>query len=169
MDVNLEKEIKNLLTHDLAINDVDKLKHLLRGPKNILYIADNAGETVFDRLLIEELLKQEAKVTYAVKDAPILNDATFYDAETAGITRKANVISIGTDCTGILLDECSSKFLKELENCSFIISKGQGNYESLSTMPQKEIFFLLRVKCPIIAEDVGAETGSAILKACTIS
>jgi uncharacterized protein with ATP-grasp and redox domains len=164
MDINLEKDIKDALSNDLTINDIDKLKRSLLESKKVLYLADNAGETVFDKLLIEELLKQEVEVTYAVKDAPILNDATFQDAETAGITRIANVISIGTDCTGMLLGECSPKFLKEFENCSFIISKGQGNYESLSDITHKEIFFLLKVKCPIIAEDVGVKTGSTILK-----
>jgi uncharacterized protein with ATP-grasp and redox domains len=95
----------------------------------VLYLADNAGETFFDRLLIEELLKQNAEVTYAVKDAPILNDATFEEAEAAGIAEIAKVMSIGTDCTGILLRECSPTFLEEIQNSNFIISKGQGNYE----------------------------------------
>jgi uncharacterized protein with ATP-grasp and redox domains len=85
-DINLEKEIEELLYQDLAINDIDKLKMALRESKKVLYLADNAGETVFDRPLIEELVKQN-EVIYAVKDAPILNDATFQDAEIAGITR----------------------------------------------------------------------------------
>lgn len=164
LDINLEKEISDVLIDELAINDVDKLRESLLEPKRILYLADNAGETVFDKLLIEELLKQKAEVIYAVKDKPILNDATFQDAKAAGITKIANVISIGTDCTGILLRECAPKFLNEFEKCSLVISKGQGNYESLSDISDKEIFFLLKVKCPIIAEDVGVKTGSAILK-----
>lgn len=166
-DVDLEKEIENGLNSSLVINDIDKLKELLvSGSRNrkVLYLADNAGETVFDRILVEELLKNRAEVTYAVKDAPILNDATFHDAETAGITEITNVISIGADCTGVLFEECSPAFLDEFESSDCVISKGQGNYESLSDIKHKEIFFLLKVKCPIIAEDIGAETGSAILK-----
>jgi uncharacterized protein with ATP-grasp and redox domains len=164
LDINLEKEISDVLNDSLAINDVDKLREAIIESKNILYLADNAGETVFDKLLIEELVKQKAQVVYAVKDAPILNDATFQDAEAAGITKIAKVISIGTDCTGILVRECSSKFLNDFENCRLVISKGQGNYESLNDTSDKEIFFLLKVKCPIIAEDVGVKTGLAILK-----
>lgn len=164
MDIDLEKDIEDVLSNDLAINDIDKLKASLSGSEKVLYLADNAGETVFDKLFIEELLKRNAKVTYAVKEAPILNDATFHDAETAGIKKIADVISIGTDCTGILFGECSQKFLREFENCSFVISKGQGNYESLSDASNKEIFFLLKVKCSIIAEDLGIKTGSAVLK-----
>jgi uncharacterized protein with ATP-grasp and redox domains len=164
LDIDLEEDIGNVLSHDLAINDVDKLKQSLLRSKKVLYLADNAGETVFDKLLIEILLTQKVEVTYAVKDEPILNDATFQDAEIAGITKIANVISIGTDCTGILFEECSKKFLREWKNCNLVISKGQGNYESLSDKLHKEIFFLLKVKCQIIAEDVGVKTGSAILK-----
>jgi uncharacterized protein with ATP-grasp and redox domains len=164
VDINLEKDVEDVLSNDLAIDDVDKLKESIFESKKMLYLADNAGETVFDRILVEELLKQDVEVTYAVKDAPILNDATFRDAEIAGITKIANVISIGTDCMGVLFRECSPKFLEEFENSSFVISKGQGNYESLSNIQHKEIFFLLKVKCPIIAEDIKVKTGSAILK-----
>jgi uncharacterized protein with ATP-grasp and redox domains len=162
--INLKKEIEDVLGNELAINDIDHLKESILESGKVLYLADNAGETIFDRILIQELLKQDVEVTYAVKDAPILNDATFQDAETAGTTKIANVISIGTDCMGVLFRECSPKFLKEFENSNFVISKGQGNYESLNDIQHKEMFFLLKVKCPIIAEDIGVETGSAILK-----
>lgn len=164
LDINIEKDVENVLSNDLAINDIDKLRKSLLNAKKVLYLADNAGETVFDKLLIEELLKQKAEVVYAVKDAPILNDATFQDAKTAGITKIVEVISIGTDCTGVMLKECSQKFLDELRNCNIIISKGQGNYESLNDLKHKDIFFLLKVKCPLIAEEIGAKVGSAVLK-----
>jgi uncharacterized protein with ATP-grasp and redox domains len=164
VDINLEKEIEDVLSNELAINDIDQLKESILESRKVLYLADNAGETIFDRILIEELSARNVEVTYAVKDAPILNDATFRDAEIAGITKIASVISIGTDCMGVLFRECSTKFLKEFENSSFVISKGQGNYESLNDIQHKEIFFLLKVKCPIIAEDIGVKTGSAILK-----
>jgi hypothetical protein len=164
VDINLEKEVEKVLDSELAINDIDQLKKSVLKSGKALYLADNAGETVFDRVLIEELLKRNVEVTYAVKDAPILNDATFRDAEIAGITQMAKVISIGTDCTGVLFKECSKKFLEEFENSSLVISKGQGNYESLDDIEHKEIFFLLKIKCPIIAEDVEVETGSIILK-----
>jgi uncharacterized protein with ATP-grasp and redox domains len=161
--INLEKEVKNVLYNELAINDIDQLKESLFKSRKVLYLADNAGETVFDRILVEELLKQNVEVTYAVKDAPILNDATFRDAEIAGITKMAKVMSIGTDCTGVLFKECSKEFLKEIENSNLVISKGQGNYESLNDVKNKKIFFLLKIKCPIIAENIGAKTSSIVL------
>lgn len=164
VDIDLEKEVENILDNELAINDIDQLKKSVLKSKKVLYLADNAGETVFDEILIEELLKRNVEVVYAVKDAPILNDATFRDAEIAGITHIAKVISIGTDCTGVLFEECSKEFLREFQNSNFVISKGQGNYESLNDVENKEIFFLLKIKCPIIAEDIRAKTGSIVLK-----
>lgn len=163
-DINLESEVQNVLKGELAINDIDQLRQSFLKSKSLLYLADNAGETFFDRILIEILLKQNVKVTYAVKDAPILNDATFQDAEIAGISQMVKVMSIGTDCTGILFKECSDDFLSEFERADLIISKGQGNYESLNDVEGKEIFFLLKIKCPIIADDAVVETSSLILK-----
>jgi len=164
MEINLKQEIQNVLEGELGINDIDLLKKSALKSKSTLYLADNAGETFFDRILIGELVKRDIDVTYVVKGAPILNDATLRDAEIAGIESVAKVISTGTDCTGLLFRECSKKFLREFENSSLVISKGQGNYESLNDVKNKEIFFLLKIKCPIIAEDIGAKTGSIVLK-----
>ena len=163
VNINLEKEVRDILDNELVINDIDRLKKAFLKSKKALYLADNAGETVFDRILIEEIVKRNVDVTYVVKDAPILNDATFRDAETAGITNIARIMSIGTDCTGVLFEECSKEFLREFQNSSLVISKGQGNYESLNDIKNKEIFFLLKIKCPIIADNVGAETSSTVL------
>jgi hypothetical protein len=118
----------------------------------------------FDRILIEELVRRGVNVTYVVKGAPILNDATLQDAKMAGIDRLAKVTSTGTDCIGVLLNECSREFLRRFENSELVISKGEANYESLSDIKKQGIFFLLKVKCPIIAEDVGTRTGSIVLK-----
>jgi len=164
MEINLRQAVEKMLGGELVINDIERLKKSALESKNILYLADNAGETFFDRTLIEELEKQNINVTYVVKGAPILNDATFRDAEMAGIDGVANVVSTGTDCVGVLFNECSKEFLKEFENSRLVISKGQGNYESLNDVKNKEIFFLLKIKCPIIAEDIGAKTGSIVLK-----
>ena len=163
-EIDIDKEVKNLLDCSLAINDIAQLKKSALKIKNILYLADNAGETFFDRILIDELVKRKIKVTYVVKTAPILNDATLQDAELSGITNVAKVMTTGTDCIGIFFKECSKEFLKEFERSKLVISKGQGNYESLSNIKNKEIYFLLKVKCPIIAENIGARVGSIVLK-----
>jgi uncharacterized protein with ATP-grasp and redox domains len=164
LEIDVEKEVQKVLDGKLAINNIGQLKRSAQKSENILYLADNAGETFFDRILVEELVKRDINVTYVVKGGSILNDATLRDAEIAGINSVAKVISTGTDCTGILFSECSKHFLREFENCRLVISKGQGNYESLNDVRNKEIFFLLRIKCPIIAEDIGAKKASTVLK-----
>lgn len=164
IEIDVEKEVQKVLEGKLAINDIDQLKGSAQKSKDILYLADNAGETFFDRILIGELVRRDINVTYVVKGGPILNDATLRDAEMAGINSVAKVISTGTDCAGVLFSECSKHFLREFEKSSLVISKGQGNYESLNDVKNKEIFFLLKIKCPIIAEDIGAKKASTVLK-----
>jgi uncharacterized protein with ATP-grasp and redox domains len=164
IEIDIEQEVQKVLEGKVAINDITQLRESAQKSKDILYLADNAGETFFDRILIGELVKRDINVTYVVKGGPILNDATLRDAEMAGINSVAKIVSTGTDCTGILFSECSKHFLREFENCSLVISKGQGNYESLNDVKNKEIFFLLKIKCPIIAENIGAKKASTVLK-----
>lgn len=129
---------------------------------SILYLADNCGEIVYDALLIEGLHNYGFDITVAVKDGPIINDALVEDAYTAGLDKYANVISNGTRCPGTVLDLCSSEFLELFETADLVISKGQGNFESLSEV-NREIVFLLTVKCRVaalhLAELTGADAG----------
>lgn len=129
--------------------------------RRILYLADNAGEIVFDRLLIEALPTE--KVTVAVRGAPTLNDATMEDARTAGITAVARVIDNGSDAPGTLLEECSEPFRRCFDDADLIIAKGQGNYETLSET-NKHVFFLLTVKCPAIGAELGAAVGDLVVQ-----
>ena len=123
-------------------------------------LADNAGEIVFDRLLIEQLPID--RVTVAVRGYPVINDATLDDAETAGLTDIVDVISNGSDAPGTLLDDCSEAFRSRFEEADLIIAKGQGNYETLAQSP-RPIFFLLRVKCPVVARDLDYPVGSMVV------
>lgn len=127
----------------------------------ILYLADNAGEIVFDRLLIEALPRQ--KITVAVRGAPVINDATLEDAQMAGIPAIAPVIANGSDAPGTLVEECSEEFQCCFQRADLVIAKGQGNYETLSDSA-KQIFFLLTVKCPVIAADIGAPVGAMVAR-----
>ena len=128
---------------------------------DILYLADNAGEIVFDRLLLE-LLPRE-KVTVAVRGKPVINDATMEDAEYVGLAKVAKIIDNGSDAPGTILSDCSDAFRRHFERTDLIISKGQGNYETLADSP-RPIWFLLRVKCPIIARDLKCPVGTTILR-----
>jgi hypothetical protein len=128
--------------------------------RRILYLADNAGEIVFDRLLVESL--PVGRVTVAVRGAPVINDATLADAETAGIPAVATVIPNGSDAPGTVLTECSETFRACFADADLVIAKGQGNYETLSDT-RRPIFFLLTVKCPLIAKAVGAPVGTLVV------
>jgi len=157
---NIEQEIEEILKKDFAICDYEEFKAKLNESNEILYLGDNAGECVFDRVLIEEMKKP---VTYVVRDVPIINDATYEDAIQAGIDKVATIISSGTDAPGTILETCNPEFKKVYDRAKFIISKGQGNYEALSN-ERGPIFFLLKVKCHIIANDIGVNKGDIVLK-----
>ena len=156
---DIEKEIDEVLTKDFAICDYDKFKEYLDKTDEILYIGDNAGETVFDRILIEEMGK---RVIYIVRDVPVINDAIYEDAIQAGIDKVASILSSGTSAPGTILKTCNEEFKRIYDNANFIISKGQGNYEGLSN-EKGNIFFLLKAKCHIIANDIGVNEGDIIL------
>ncbi len=126
-------------------------------------LADNSGETVFDRILIEEIARRGVTVTYAVKERPIINDALAQDAAACGIDRIARVISSGSDAPGTVLSLCSRGFLRELSDADMVISKGQGNFEALSSSAQRPVFFLFMAKCPVVARDVDCAIGDIIL------
>ena len=157
---NLKHDVEEILDKDFAICDYDLFKDCLDRTGEILYIGDNAGECVFDRVLIEEMKKP---VIYAVRDVPIINDATYEDAVGAGIDTVATIMSSGTDGPGAILGTFSSEFKEVYNNSKFIISKGQGNYESLSN-ERRPIFFLLKTKCNVIANDIGVSEGDIVLK-----
>ena len=157
---NLKHDVEEILDKDFAICDYDLFKDCLDRTGEILYIGDNAGECVFDRVLIEEMKKP---VIYAVRDVPIINDATYEDAVGAGIDKVATIMSSGTDGPGAILGTFSSEFKEVYNNSKFIISKGQGNYESLSN-ERRPIFFLLKTKCNVIANDIGVSEGDIVLK-----
>jgi hypothetical protein len=148
---------------EFAIDDYERFKIALVEAKQILYLADNAGEVVFDKLLLDQLRLRGKEIIYAVKDKPIINDATIEDAKFAGIdqTAKVNVITVGGGTPGVVLHLSSPKFLDHYKHADMIIAKGQGNYESLSDEP---IFFLLIAKCDLIARDLGVRVGDLILK-----
>ena len=140
---------------------VDDLRGAAAEARDILFLADNAGEIVFDRVLIETLPTE--KVTVVVKGRPVINDATIDDARAAGLIGRVAVIDNGSDAPGTLLDTCSDALRKRFDDADLVIAKGQGNYETLSDAG-REILFLLMAKCPVIARDLGCEQGTLILR-----
>lgn len=129
----------------------------------VLYLADNAGEIVFDRILVEQLLKvKPLKIVLVVRSKPIINDATLQDAHQAGLNEVATVITSGSAAPATILSQCSAEMLDYYRSADLIISKGQGNYESLSDRPEN-VFFLFKVKCPVIARSSGYDIDSPVL------
>ncbi len=159
--VNIEEEVSKIIEMDFAICDYEDFGMELERTDRILFLGDNAGESVFDRILIEQINKP---TTYVVRHVPIINDVTYEDAVQAGIDKSATIVSSGTDAPGIILNTCNAEFVELFNDSDFIISKGQGNYEGLSGETRR-LFFLLMAKCPVIADHIGVNTGSLILKA----
>jgi len=158
-----ERDVREAIDHALNASfdgDVEAFAEAVLRAKDILYLADNAGEIVFDRLLIERLPLE--KVTVAVKGFPVINDATMRDAEVAGLTGLVEVVDNGSDAPGTILEDCSEGFRRRFDRAGLILAKGQGNYETLSTA-EKDIFFILKAKCPVIARDLGCPVGSPVL------
>ena len=135
-------------------------KKRVRSATTVLYLADNAGEIVVDRLLVEAI--GPAKTTAVVRGAPIINDATLADAKEAGLTDLCTVIPNGAAIPGTVVERCSSEVQHAFADADLVISKGQGNYETLSDAP-REIFFLMKVKCPVIAARTGHPVGTQVL------
>lgn len=141
--------------------DISVLQQAVDTADSIIYLGDNCGEIVFDRLFIEHL--SPTKVTYVVRAAPIINDVTMTDAMATGMTDLVSVIDSGSDAPGTLLEDCSKSFNDALKTADLIIAKGQGNYETLSGI-DKPIFFMLKAKCPVVARDIGCAIGSYVIK-----
>jgi len=158
---NIEETINDTLTREFAINDYSEFVKSLVGSETILYLSDNAGEVVFDRVLLEEI-RNCADIVYAVKKKPIINDAMTDDAIFCGIDSIAEIVTTA-DTPGTILERCDPEFVDLFRSADLIVSKGQGNYESLSE-ESGNIFFMLLVKCPVIADDLGIKMWDAVLK-----
>ncbi len=156
----VERTITESLTEPLDMEAMEEFREATSQAEDILYLGDNTGEIVFDRLLIEQLPYE--KITFAVKGGPILNDATIEDAQIVGLTDIVNVIDNGSDAPGTILESCSEAFRRRFDKSDLIIAKGQGNYETLSNI-DKNIFFMLQPKCVVLARHLGCEIGSLVL------
>lgn len=155
----IEISMRNSLHENYWGDDEHFIGEVARA-KNILYLADNAGEIAFDQLLIEQLSPQ--RVTLAVRGFPTINDATMIEAKEIGLDKMVKVISNGSDAPGTILNDCNYRFLKFFREADLIIAKGQGNFESLSHQPGN-IFFLFKIKCPVLSFDIKQPIGTQVL------
>lgn len=157
LDTNIEKLIKDALDKNLTINNVNELEEDLKKHKKLLYLADNTGEIVFDKLLLKKIKEYDLEITIAVKEDPILNDACMKDALDIGLDVFGKIVSIGASTVGIVYSEISKEFMEIFNNHDFIISKGLGNYEGLTEvdLKNKDVYFLLCSKCTAVSKNIG--------------
>lgn len=158
--IDVERSIGESLREPLSGGALELLRSAAAEANDILYIADNAGEIVFDRILIEELSPE--RVTLVVRGRPVLNDVTIEDARSVGLLEIVSVLSNGSDAPGTILDDCSEAVRTRFAEADLVIAKGQGNFETLSNAP-RPVFFLLRVKCAVLAGEIGYELGSVVV------
>ncbi|MHA1150155.1 MAG: damage-control phosphatase ARMT1 family protein [Promethearchaeota archaeon] len=168
-NMDLINDIENFSMDDLVINDIPQFKESLEMTDNLLILGDNAGEIVFDKLLIETLHKiyPNLNIVFSVRAEPIINDATMEDAEAIGLTEIVKVIeSPGTP--GVELSIANNEFKSYFcaQDGGIILSKGQGNFESLLGMdvPKKEVFYILKAKCILMERLFKVENGALIFK-----
>lgn len=148
-----EDELEHL-ERDIDPNLFKEFLNRIDDTGNLLILGDNAGEIGLDTILVTLMRDRGVDVTYAVRGARILNDATIEDAETVGMTDVCEVVTSGVDTPGTVLSRCSGEFLQRLENAGTVLSKGQGNFEALwGNFPG--VYYAFKVKCPVVAEVTG--------------
>jgi len=168
LGINRRFDIHEALAHSMGTGfskDHYKIfRSKLEMVQEVLIIGDNSGEIVFDKILVEELTRLGKQVTYVVKGAPILNDATMEDALYVGMDKVAKVITNGSGYLGVSMEQVSEEFIDTLYNANLIISKGQANFESLEQDDKLKgkAFFLLKVKCEYVGLIAGAELGDVV-------
>lgn len=162
---DIEKLIKDSLNKDLAVKDIDSFENALKKYDNVLYLVDNTGEIVFDKLLLSKIQEYDLDITIAVKSQPILNDACMEDAISTGLNEFGEIVEIGAGTVGYVDSEISDEFREIFNAHEFVISKGMGNYEGLTEidLSKKEVFFLLCAKCGTIAKDIGVNFQDMLL------
>jgi len=160
-DGHIEEELaRDVGSLELAVNDYGLLRAALADARSVLYLLDNAGEIVCDKLVIEQLGVPD--ITCVVRTAPIINDVTREDAEAVGLGRLAKIVDIGADALGVPLSLCSAEFRERFASADVVVSKGQANFETLDEA-DREVHHVLRAKCDHLAGHFGVARGSALL------
>ena len=158
----VKKALQDSINSPIKGNTAYELEAAINKAQKILYLGDNTGEIVMDKLLLTRMPRE--KVTYVVKGKPIINDALIEDVESVGITNLVRVIDNGVDIPGTVIELCSDNFKQEFAEADLIIAKGQGNYECLNEYKGKKMFFIFRVKCTTVASIVNCSKDDIVLK-----
>ncbi len=165
LEIDMESLIVNTMEKNPTLDHSNELEKELKKSKTVLYLADNIGEIVFDKIFIEKIKEYDVEVTVALKERPILNDACINDALKIGLNQVAKLTSTGTDSIGIIEGDVSTEFMEIFNKSDMIIAKGLGNYEGLGEMDlmDKPVFCLLNAKCRPVAREIGVELGDNVV------
>lgn len=165
-EFSLDKEIENVFHTDFSINFYEEFKSKLEKTNRLIILSDNAGENVFDKILIETIneIYPKKEIIYATRGKAIINDITTKEALQIGIDKHCTVMSTGVDTPGLEKSQASKEFLDLFEESPLILSKGMGNFECLESYKDERIFFLFKVKCEVVASQIGRVVGEIVLK-----
>ncbi|MFP4199423.1 MAG: damage-control phosphatase ARMT1 family protein [Halanaerobium sp.] len=162
LNINIKENIETALKDSFAHSDYQQFLKELEKAEELLFIADNTGEAVFDKLLVKKIKEDyDLKITYAVRETAVLNDITAEGAKELGIDQYAEIIKSGSRAPGMLMESAGAEFLKHYQKADLVISKGQGNLEGLYGI-ESDIYFLLKAKCEVIAEVLKVKEGDFV-------
>ncbi len=161
-DLDIAACVTEELERPFARCDLAELTADLASARTVLVLGDNTGETVFDKVLLAALAAGGRELVYAVREAPIINDATLAEAHEAGLDAYATLVSSGSVAPGTILEDCTPEFRELFRDADVVISKGQGNFESLSS-PGRPVYFLLKAKCALVARLLDTAVGDYVL------
>jgi len=166
VEFDLENELLKIFDTDFSHNDFKQLESKLLVAKNVVVLGDNVGEHIFDYLFIETMQKLFPNInyTYMVRGNPIINDVTMLEAKEAGFHKLCNLVDSGVNTPGFAYSRADEKAKKLFDNADLVISKGMGNYECLSPSHRKNICFLLKVKCGVVANSLSMGIGDIVCK-----
>ncbi len=164
-DFDIWETIEQVMNSDFAIDHSLQLQDAIKNAKRILYLGDNCGEIVLDKLFLETIA--HPNVTFSVRDSAVLNDVTLKEANEVGIPEVATLVSNGDDAPSTLLHRVNPEFKKLYDSADLIISKGMGNYEGLMDENDPRLYFLMMIKCHVIGKKIGAKKGEFVVKKST--
>ena len=162
-EFDIERDLRAMMNQPFAISHLERFRDELKPGRRLLYLGDNAGEIAFDRVLVEHLLSRDVHVTLTVKSRPIINDATMTDAEEVGLTDMVEVVETGAGDIGVNWQNVSGSFREAFAEADLIVGKGHGNFETCNDRPEN-IYFLLKAKCPMVAEELGCQLGDIVFE-----
>jgi len=166
VEFDLKEELHKIFDTEFAHNDFDAMKQELARAKKVVILGDNVGEHIFDYMFTQTLLSlyPNAEYAYFVRGNPIINDVTMKEAKEAAFDKLCELVDSGVNTPGFAYTRASSYAQELFDNADVVISKGMGNYECLSDAHRANIFFLLKVKCEVVASSLGKNVGDIICK-----